>query len=656
MSPIIVVTTSGSSLLRTLSRIFPDFLSQAPQEVTLPDTDTFSGHTDFLVFSSNLKKLTQPAIIITDMPLLPKALQDEDIASPYGILGYDLPESACRGLCLRTDDAHLHEDLPKLTRGLAELPTLAPPFHAFTDPVLVYTSAGAILSANPAAEDLGLRAQETLPDTFSGDLCEALTSNSARNFPVTHANIAYSLTCIPRGLFGLALLHDTTELQEAKDVVATMQKQSKELVSFDHLTGVGNRTLFEDIIGSALERERPFGLILLDLDKFKQVNDQLGHHVGDLVIAEIAQRITPVLPEHTQLFRLGGDEFGIVAFLGVEECALLCDKVLECFASVSPNTHKPLSASLGLACYPMDAKTLKDVYTHADEALYQAKNAGKGIWMGYNPDVQLSTEDTLLPLLRQAIRKGDIYLHFQAIVDTADWDWKGVEVLARWTLPDHGVIPPGIFIPLAEKNNLMPALGDLITAKAIQALCEMRAEGFDLPFSLNVSKAQLHSNYAVTLADQVQKAGLLPSDFMLELTESLSFAEPEQALQLILDLQAKGFKVSLDDFGTGFNSIELLAELPVDQIKLSKTVVDQFASKHYNALLRCLVALANETGVELVAEGIESNTLALCLQIMGVHQLQGFYFSYPSSQEVTLKAYQALKADQAKSAQTCALL
>jgi diguanylate cyclase (GGDEF)-like protein len=408
----------------------------------------------------------------------------------------------------------------------------------------------------------------------------------------------------------------------------------------DGLTSLPNRALLHDRIGQAIrhaDRELvPAALAMLDLDRFKEVNDTLGHHYGDRLLVQVGRRLQGVLREVDTVARLGGDEFAVLLpRIGTADSAAIVARKLQA-ALENPFVVDGLSldveASIGLAMYPDHGEDPDELLQHADIAMYVAKETHTGFVL-FDPklDQHSPRRLTLLGELRQAIDTGQLVLHYQPKVDAHTQQVLGVEALVRWEHPTHGLIPPGDFIPLAERTGLIGPLTHYVLDAALQQCRAWQRTGHELSVAVNVSARRLLD---LTFPDEVTAlltrwevpARLL----MVEITEHTIMADPAHALEVLGRLDKMGVQVSIDDFGTGYSSMAHLKSLPVHELKVDRSFVSQMVSNTRDAVIvRSTVDLGRNLGLRVVAEGVEDSRTLQQLDVLGCDAIQGYYISRP---------------------------
>ncbi len=428
----------------------------------------------------------------------------------------------------------------------------------------------------------------------------------------------------------------TRDISERKRVEDELAHQALH----DPLTGLPNRTLLADRLDRALSasrrRSRSVGLLLMDLDRFKEINDTLGHESGDQILEQVAQRLATVLRASDTVARLGGDEFAIVApdIDGVEEAELVAAKVLDAldrpFDLSGLSLH--VDASVGIAVSPAHGDDASVLLQRADVAMYRAKGmvSGYAVYSAESDDNRLQRL-ALMAELRTAVEEDQLVLHYQPVVATSTAEVVAVEALVRWDNPERGLLPPGRFIPLAEQTGLIKPLTLWVLEAALQQVQRWWAEGIRTRVAVNLSARLLHdpdllSHISWSLRDARVEPGVLD----LEITESAVMANPKGALDVITDLSRRGVRFTIDDFGTGYSSLGYLKRLPVHQIKIDRSfVVDMLDDENDASIVRSVIELAHSLGVRVVAEGVEDAETSARLASYGCDFVQGFYLGRP---------------------------
>jgi diguanylate cyclase (GGDEF)-like protein len=421
----------------------------------------------------------------------------------------------------------------------------------------------------------------------------------------------------------------------------TEQRKSSEhasrLAMYDSLTGLPNRLRMAEVLEAELSgqeiHKRPCAVLMLDLDRFKQVNDTLGHPAGDALLKQVADRLLRIVGDKERIFRLGGDEFQVILRNCDDRDALLelGDKII---ASLSQpysieGSRCIISASIGIAVSPTDGRESDDLIRNADLALYAAKGSGRGCVSFFSSDLLQAAEDkrVLEEDLRDALANGEIHVFYQPVVNAQTNQTTGVEALVRWHHPERGSISPGLFIPIAEEANLIGPLGEWILRKA----CEDAASWpGNLRVAVNVSPIQFTSGSLPSIVTSaLASSGLSPDRLELEITEGVFLSDSAAADTVFAALKQIGVRLALDDFGTGYSSLGYLRTAPFDKIKIDQSFVRAatLPGSRNSAIIAAIVALAEALGMETTAEGIESHDQLALVQSLRVSHVQGYIYS-----------------------------
>ncbi len=432
---------------------------------------------------------------------------------------------------------------------------------------------------------------------------------------------------------------DVSALTEADRRVA-------QLASTDTLTGLPNRNQFgaelELAIGRARRQGLSFAVCFIDLDRFKTVNDTLGHAAGDDLLCTMAGRLHGVLRQNDVVARLGGDEF-VVLLEGAatpEDAAVVAEKLrlATCEPMMLRGCRFELGASLGVALYPRDGDEATTLLQHADAAMYDAKNAGGNAVRFYTPDMADSARQAfeLESALRLALTRDELVLHYQPKLHAGSGELSGLEALVRWQHPTRGLVMPGEFIPLAEERGLILTLGRWVLRAACRQIAAWAERGLaPVPVAVNVSARQFNSgcllhDVSVALAE----SGVAPSLLVLELTESTLMADPQRAADLLRRLHDQGVRIAIDDFGTGYSSLAHLKRFPAGQLKLDRSFVRGLPDDEGDrAITGAVIAMAHNLGLDVVAEGVETEDQRRFLVGLGCDELQGYLLGRPAPPE-----------------------
>jgi diguanylate cyclase len=419
-------------------------------------------------------------------------------------------------------------------------------------------------------------------------------------------------------------------------------RQLRHLATHDSLTGLPNRVLLDDRLTQAMahaERDnRPFALMVCNLDRFKLVNDSLGHNAGDELLQEVARRLSALLRTTDTVARIGGDEFVLLvtALNHPDDARRLASRAVEMLqgpvriADIDVHT----SPSIGIAFYPDDGKTIEALIAHADAAMYSAKQRGRGsvqcfeggMGEGVHNRVQLESD------LHQAISSQQFELYYQPKVHTNTGSVRSAEALIRWRHPERGMIPPDQFIPLAEECGLIGAIGEWVVREACRQARIWQDSGLSpMRVSVNLSPSQFRGSGLIhSVRRALEEARLEPQYLEVELTESAVMSDPEESIAILEQLSAMGILVSVDDFGTGYSSMSYLRRLPIDKLKIDRVFINEIVSRPEDAsIVRAIVSLAHSLRLKVVAEGVETPAQLDFLKAVGCDEYQGYHFSRP---------------------------
>lgn len=430
----------------------------------------------------------------------------------------------------------------------------------------------------------------------------------------------------------------------ARDITA--RKEAEEVINFqayhDLLTHLPNRALLKDRLSLAITQAarsgRRLAVLFLDLDRFKVVNDTLGHSIGDRLLQAVAARLEGSLRAGDTLARFGGDEFTLLLpdIRSREDAGLIAGKVLDQLQRPFKIDDHELyvGASIGIAVYPESGLTEEALIQSADIAMYHVKARAKNGYQFFSEEMNhnLSSRLSLERELRNGLTAGELEIHYQPFVSTRDGRITGVEALVRWRHPERGLLEPDAFLPIALETGLIPQLDRYVQRQALADLALWRARGFvELRLAVNVSAHQLElEQFVPQFLGDVAEAGLLPSDLKLEITENLLLRDMDIALPKLRALRGAGVQIAIDDFGTGYSSLSYLRQFPVDALKVDRTfVADIRATGGDPSIIDAIVAMARGLKLELVAEGVENRVQLRHLVAQGCSELQGYIFSAP---------------------------
>ncbi len=441
-----------------------------------------------------------------------------------------------------------------------------------------------------------------------------------------------------RGIAEIAEL--ATDFNRMSSELDTLYRTLENMAFTDALTGMANRALFYDRLEQTLlkaQRDKTeFSLFMMDLNRFKKVNDTLGHHIGDHILQEVGRRLHRVLRKSDTVARLGGDEFA--ALLPTTEhdegSVIVADKVVHSLGQAiqAEGHHLTVGVSIGIVHFPRDGENANLLMRRADVAMYQAKHRSKGFaFYDSAMDSDNLFELTMEAELRAAVKTGGFDLHYQPKIDLKTGQIYGVEALIRWTHPEHGFIAPDKFIPLAEQSGLIKPLTEWVLDTALAQCARWHKQGIKISVAVNLSAYSLNDlGLLNAVRHALGRAKVAPEWLTLELTETTIMSDAALALNTLTRLDAMGVRLSVDDFGTGYSSLAYLKRLPVDEIKIDKSFVMDMADDASDAVIvRSTIDLAHNMGLSVVAEGIESREIWNQLSELNCNSGQGFYMSRP---------------------------
>ncbi|MFG1490540.1 EAL domain-containing protein, partial [Oceanospirillum sp. HFRX-1_2] len=398
----------------------------------------------------------------------------------------------------------------------------------------------------------------------------------------------------------------------------------------------------------SLRHEMYSALLFLDLDRFKNINDSLGHDVGDDLLIVVASRLKEMMREEDTVARLGGDEFVVILpeLAAEQEPAALnaqriTNRILEVMAKpFHIGQHViHISASVGIRLFPDDDNDIKNIVKQADTALYRAKSNGKNTFHFYRPSMQLLADQHLAMerALHTALENNELYLHYQPQVDH-NFSIMGTEALIRWQHPEQGFVPPDQFIGLAEETGLIIPIGRWVLEQACNQLAQWQKDGLcpdQFRMAVNISAKQFdHPQFLNVLSEVIDNTGVDPNKLELELTESLLVKNMDATITRMDAIRSMGIALSIDDFGTGYSSLKYLKQMPINQLKIDKSfVMDLLTDSNDRAITETIIAMASHLQMEIIAEGVEDAAIMDMLIKLGCTHFQGYYFSRPVSAE-----------------------
>ncbi|GAB7027626.1 sensor domain-containing protein [Geotalea toluenoxydans] len=433
----------------------------------------------------------------------------------------------------------------------------------------------------------------------------------------------------------LAIVRDITDRKKAEDEI-------QQLAYYDTLTGLPNRSLLQDRLGQsivqAVRDNRKVAIMCLDLDRFKSINDTLGHVAGDSLLATVAERLTECVWETDTVARIGGDEFVIIisAIEHAEDLNKIAEKIL---AAIS----KPLAlngqeifitASIGIAIYPEDGTDVQGLLKNADLAMYKAKDQGRDTFQYFSQEMNVQTLEHLIleNSLRRALERNEFVIFYQPQMDLKSGRLVGMEALIRWQHPDLGLLPPSRFIPMAEETGLILPIGEW----ALQTACAKNRAWMDAGFmplrvAVNLCGIQFRQKKFIELIEAVlKKTGLAPSQLELELTESMLMSKAEESTTVLHKLKEMGVSLAIDDFGTGYSSLSYLKNFPINRVKIDRSFIrDVPNNPDDTAIVSAIIAMAHNLNLKVTAEGVENHSQLEFLSTRNCNEIQGYLLSSP---------------------------
>lgn len=430
----------------------------------------------------------------------------------------------------------------------------------------------------------------------------------------------------------------------ARDI--TDRKRAEALISYqayhDILTDLPNRVLFKDRLGLAViqakRNQSGLAVMFIDLDRFKLVNDTLGHVKGDELLQQVAVRLKNCLRRGDTLARLGGDEFTVVLpeLRDKKDAEIIADKFLETFRQpfFLENNEFHISASIGIAVYPVDGESIDELLRHADMAMYHVKAQGKNGHSFYEGAMFDATyrEMTLEKSIRRALEHDEFVMYYQPQIDVMTGRISGAEALIRWNHPERGLLAPGEFLPYAEENGLMIAISDWMLEAVCRDICDRNQAGIaPIRISMNVSPHYLdRGDFSAKMRQSLMEYDIPPEMIEVEITENICIRNPQHVNNQLTSLCELGVSVAIDDFGTGYSSLSYLHRFPINTVKIDQSFVKEIQREdgHFPVVL-AIISIAHGLGLNLVAEGVESELQARYLQQSGCRTMQGYYYYHP---------------------------
>lgn len=427
---------------------------------------------------------------------------------------------------------------------------------------------------------------------------------------------------------------------------------------YDYLTGLANSRLLRERIEETIclaqnEPNQKFAILFLDLDRFKNINDTLGHEVGDMILKAVSQLLVGNLSYEYLISRMGGDEFIIlIPNLKHDKEAIDCAKTIIALLNQPlyvKDYELHLTGSIGIAMFPSDGRDADTLIKHADTAMYRVKEQGKNNYAVYSPLTSDPSYEKLVLEndLRKALKKKEFIVYYQPKINIVEGMISGFEALVRWNHSEQGLISPGTFIPVAEETGLIVPIGEYVMREAAKQMVAWHQAGLpEVPIAVNLSTRQfLQSNLVQTVESILKETGLPPHLLELEITESMTI-DIERSIEILTKLKSLGIQISIDDFGTGYSSLHYLQQLPIDRLKIDQSFVQNISVNENHAILvATIIHMAKNLQLSVTAEGVETENQAMYLQKQQCEEVQGYYFSMPLSASEIEEKYLALIED-----------
>ncbi len=555
------------------------------------------------------------------------------------------------------------EDITERKEATEQLRLFARIFDTINEGVVVTDSTNNIVSVNPAFSSItGYSAAEAIGNNprmlhsglmdkvFYDKMWQSINktgrwqgeiSDRRKNGESYVEWLSISTMKDERGEFShhIAVVSDISERKAAEEHMVYIAQH-------DFLTDLPNRMMLHDRLTQAIahagREQRKVAVMFLDLDRFKAINDTLGHLVGDKLLKVVAGRISSVARVSDTVSRLGGDEFAIMLpyIENMDDIATIAVKLLTSVAGpcVIDGNDIEVTTSIGISVFPEDGKDSESLIAHADAAMYQAKGNGRNNYQFFTYEMNRRTLERMAikNKLSHALERNELFLLYQPQVDLQSGRIIGAEALLRWDHPMFGNVLPTQFIPIAEENGLIPPMGEWVLREACRQNQEWRKQGLmKITMAVNLSAVQFRQkNLGEIIKDVLHESGLAPSGLELEITEGVVMQDAEAAILLLEDMKAMGLKISVDDFGTGYSSLSYLKRFPIDKFKIDQSFVRDLATDTDDAVIvSTIISMAHSLKLKVIAEGVETAEQLAFLKQQGCDEIQGYYFSKPVSAE-----------------------
>ncbi len=514
-----------------------------------------------------------------------------------------------------------------------------------------------IISSNPAA--IRLLGFDSIQDLLGENLSRLFIDEKTKTvFPTSFAETLGEapLTCLtgPRCGFERKVLLNADNtlvlgsnsqlvlIQDAEDTPKILSKKSHEDINIDSLTGLYNRFGFTKRLEQLIHNETPLILLYLDIDNFKNINDSLGHHIGDKVIKEVSSRLKRLLPNKAVLGHLGGDEFGIILPEPDNNrmAEMLSERIISLINQPFDLHHfsKRLACSIGSVAYPGDGNDARILLQNADTAMYEAKDRGRNRLIKFNDQMNKEARMRLwLEIeLQKALQQNGLEVWYQPKVNARDFSINGAEALIRWKHPVEGYISPSAFIPVAERAGLIEHLGRVVMREVFNTVKRWKIQGI-LPgrVAINLSPEQFGNPKLIDYMEKLLRTTELDSSCItFELTESAVMSDSEHTIQMLNAIKKLGFSLSIDDFGTGYSSLSYLARFPIDELKIDRAFISDLDTLPKQVtVIENIINLGKSLNLTVVAEGVETQQQATLLSNLNCHSIQGFHFYRPQPKQ-----------------------
>lgn len=444
---------------------------------------------------------------------------------------------------------------------------------------------------------------------------------------------------------GVLVFHDVSDKRN-------LMKELEHQAHHDALTGLPNRLHFNQDLNQALAKAKrtrgKLAVMFLDLDRFKLINDTMGHSLGDLLLNVVAERIRETLREGDTLARQGGDEFLVLLpeICHEQDVVAVSDRILEVFSQplILDGNEVYMSTSIGISLYPVDGSDIETLVKQADTAMYYAKEQGRNNYQFFTAGLNIKVNDRLSieNSLRKGLERGEFVLHYQPQVDLESGFIVGMEALIRWNTADRGIISPATFIPIAEETGLIVPIGEWVLRTACAQNMAWQEQGYPLlRMAVNISARQFREpNFINLVAGILQEIGMDPQWLELEITESIAMENGEASVEMLSSFKELGIRISIDDFGTGFSSLNYLRRMPIDTLKIDQSFIrDISTGENGKEVVTAIIQLAKNLRLKVIAEGVETNTQWSFLKNKQCNEIQGFLFSKAVTSEEVEKLF-----------------